>query len=610
MSQSSFKPSDISFASLAEMFIHELRRGVELPIDALVKSFPHLEEQIRDELPVVALLEKSVGRKIETPQIQPPSLIGGCRLGRVIGKGAMGIVYEAEQLDIGRTVAVKIIPLDGNHSALERFEVEAKAMGRVDHPHITPVYSYGHDQNFAYLVMKYIQGGSLYDLQQDKASYRLKYWMNEIRKDWNQFAHLGASIASGLQHAHDRGLVHRDIKPANILLDQDGKVWITDFGLAKLFDQQRHLSRTGDAIGTPRYMAPEQLRGISDPRSDVFSLGITLYEIVAGNQVWDKRDKSIFANEKTDLTIPHIQEACPAIPKSLAEVIMKCCEFDPLNRFQSANELEYVLRRFIAGKTKCDRRKRKRLPDQEYNRRSRRQLVFLHSGCLTLCITAGVAWGMQRPRSSRDSQDNANAPIMRSTVNLIDQLADSSSEDMLEIVTDYVVQSIEETSDKLHYTPEAKSQLRKQVEMFTSQIKEEGGINKETLDRFLQKYRETSLPAATRVMRASLIVEQSTMNDQEKQGAIVVLRHFAAAVANEHITDQESEALLTALVGRPYSTLSNLEQYRVPDNTLRKWVLQVNQRLAQLPASAFSPTRALEKALGTFIENAPLGDSQ
>ena len=149
MSQSSFKPSDISFASLAEMFIHELRRGVELPIDALVKSFPHLEEQIRDELPVLALLEKSVGRKIETPQIQPPSLIGGCRLGRVIGKGAMGIVYEAEQLDIGRTVAVKIIPLDGNHSALERFEVEAKAMGRVDHPHITPVYSYLHFRRIA-----------------------------------------------------------------------------------------------------------------------------------------------------------------------------------------------------------------------------------------------------------------------------------------------------------------------------------------------------------------------------------------------------------------------------------------------------------------------------
>lgn len=608
MSQSSFKPSDISFASLAEMFIHELRRGVELPIEALVKSFPHLEEQIRDELPVLALLENSVGRKTEIPQIQPPTLIGGCQLLRVIGKGAMGTVYEAEQMDIGRTVAVKIIPLSGNTSALERFEVEAKAMGRVDHPHITPVYSYGHDQNFAYIVMKYIQGGSLYDLQQNNTNYRLKYWMNEIRKDWNQLAYLGASIASGLQHAHDRGLIHRDIKPANILLDQDGKGWITDFGLAKLFDQHRHLSRTGDAIGTPRYMAPEQLRGISDPRSDVFSLGVTLYEIVAGNQVWDKSPKSILAPEKTELTIPHLQETCPSIPKNLAEVIMKCCEFDPQNRFQTANELEIVLRRFIAGKTKCDRRKRKRLPDREFHLRSRRQLVFLHSSCLSLCITTGVIWGMNRPRSGADSQERANRPIMRSTVNLIDHLADSSSEDMLEIVTDYLLQSIEETSDKLHYTPEAKSQLRRQVEIFSAQIKQEGGINKETLDRFLQKYRETSLPAATRVMRASLIVEQSTLNEQEKQSAIVVLRHLAAAVANDHITEQESEAFLSALVGRSYSALSNLEQYRVPDNTLRKWVLQVNDRLSQLPASAFNPSRALEKALGTMIENSPLRD--
>ena len=607
MSKALYKPSDVSFSNLADMYISELRRGVELPIEILAKTFPHLEEQIRADLPALALIEKSLGKNKKPPTVKFSDLIGGCRIIRELGRGAMGTVYEAEQIDVGRSVALKIIPLERSQSAIERFEIEAKAMGRVDHPNITPVYSYGHDKKFAFIVMKLIHGASVYDLQHGRADYRLQYWLNEIQKDWNQFANFGWSIASGLQHAHDRGMVHRDIKPANIILDREGKVWITDFGLAKIFDHQRSLSITGDAIGTPRYMAPEQLRGVCDARSDVFSLGITLYELAAGVNIWNDRAKFITPPDRPDLTLPPIQNLCRNIPANLAQVIMKCCEFDPQNRYQSACELQVVLQRFLDGKVNCDRRKRKRLPDHEFHRRSRRQMVLISTGCLSLCMTAGVVWGLARSRNSKQVSEAPRPTISRSAVNLIDQLADSKNENMLEIVTDYVEKSIDETSDNLHYSEEAKIIILQQLDKLTSQIKEQGGVTKETLNDFLLKYRETTFPAATRVMRASLLLQPSSLNQQEKTGAILVLRRFATAVANKFISEQESETMLSALVGRPYSQIPDLGQYRLADEQLRSWFSTVNSRLNQLPPQAFDFSKALEQELGTVVHEAFLG---
>lgn len=604
MSKASYKPSDVSFSDLADMYISELRRGVELPIDVLVKSFPHLQEQIRTDLPALALLERSVEKRKSPPKVNTSELIGGCRIIRELGRGAMGIVYEAEQLDVGRSVALKIIPLEGNQSAIDRFEIEAKAMGRVDHPNITPVYSYGHDKRFAFIVMKLIHGASIYDVQHGRSDYRLKYWLNEIQKDWNQLAAFGWAIASGLQHAHDRSMVHRDIKPANIILDQAGKVWITDFGLAKIFDHQRSLSRTGDAIGTPRYMAPEQLRGVCDSRSDVYSLGITMYELAAGVNVWNEQAKFHAAADRQDITLTPIQDVCKNIPANLAQVIMKCCEFDPQNRYQSASELQVVLQRFLDGKVNCDRRRNKRLPDHEYHRRSRRQMVLISTGCLSLCMTAGVVWGMARSRNGKSLSEAPRPTVSRSAVNLIDQLADPTNENMLEIVTKYVEESIDETSENLHYSEEAKTKILQQIDKLTSQIKEQGGVTKESLNHFLVKYRETTLPAATRVMRASLLLQPSTLKQHEKVGAIAVLRRFATAVANKYISEEESEARLSALVGRPFSQVTNLEQYRLTDDHLRRWFYHVNARLSQLPPHAFDFSTALEQELGPAVQQA------
>ncbi len=188
------------------------------------------------------------------------------------------MVYLGHHRELDRKVAIKTIPLVNTNSenAIDRFQLERRAMARLDHPNIVPIYDCGiHDQD-AFLVMKYIEGKNLHQFLKGEGDYREKIVFNDLLSDWKTFAKLALDVASGLAHAHEQGLIHRDIKPANLILDNHGKVWITDFGLAKVIDYTRSISLTGEAVGTPRYMAPEQMRGKADPRSDIYSLGITL----------------------------------------------------------------------------------------------------------------------------------------------------------------------------------------------------------------------------------------------------------------------------------------------------------------------------------------------
>ena len=134
----------------------------------------------------------------------------------------------------------------------------------------------------AYLIMKLIEGYSFDQLLEDECDHNGTIWLNELRSNWQKFAQVALDIVSGLEHAHEKGLIHRDIKPSNLMLDKNGRVWITDFGLVKTANYTHSMSHTGDAIGTPRFMSPEQLRGECDFRSDIYSLGLTLYEVATG----------------------------------------------------------------------------------------------------------------------------------------------------------------------------------------------------------------------------------------------------------------------------------------------------------------------------------------
>ena len=223
--------------------------------------------------------------------------LGDYRLVRELGRGGMGIVYEAEQVSLGRRVALKVLPFAAalDPSQLRRFQTEAHAAAQLHHTNIVPVFSVGCERGVYYYAMQFIDGRTLAQvvLDQQRAvppghepswphSGPSALGTTSDRARFRLVAELGIQAAEALDHAHRLGIVHRDIKPANLLLDVRGNLWITDFGLARLQDEAG-LTLTGDLLGTLRYMSPEQAlahRGAVDHRTDIYALGVTLYELL------------------------------------------------------------------------------------------------------------------------------------------------------------------------------------------------------------------------------------------------------------------------------------------------------------------------------------------
>ncbi len=201
-------------------------------------------------------------------------LAGHIELGEEIGRGGMGAVFKAKDLKLGRTVAVKLLPaeLASQESFSTRFDREARALAMLNHPNIVAVHATGVDEGQSYIVMEYVDGESLEKLMPMSVERAVP---------------IGLQICDALAYAHAQGVVHRDVKPANILIDAAGRVKVTDFGIARIVNPDGHgwtATRTDELIGTPHYMAPEALRGATpDPRMDVYSLGVLLYEMVTGH---------------------------------------------------------------------------------------------------------------------------------------------------------------------------------------------------------------------------------------------------------------------------------------------------------------------------------------
>ena len=234
--------------------------------------------------------------------------LGDYRLVRELGRGGMGIVYEAEQVSLGRRVALKVLPFAAalDPPQLRRFQTEAHAAAQLHHTNIVPVFSVGCERGVHYYAMQFIDGRTLaqviLDQQRAEPPGHEPSWPHSgpsalgttgDRARFRLVAELGIQAAEALDHAHRLGIVHRDIKPANLLLDVRGNLWITDFGLARLQDEAG-LTMTGDLLGTLRYMSPEQAlahRGTVDHRTDIYSLGVTLYELLTLRPAWRRTDR-------------------------------------------------------------------------------------------------------------------------------------------------------------------------------------------------------------------------------------------------------------------------------------------------------------------------------
>jgi len=378
--------------------------------------------------------------------VGPLGTLGDFRLIREVGRGGMGVVYEAEQLSLRRRVALKVLPFAGvmDPRQLLRFQNEARAAACLHHTHIVPVHAVGVERGVHYYAMQLIDGCNLAQLvralrsrrdrptphderpaRPDSVQATVAYDPNADESPdtenalagslstepslrgaafFRTVAAWGVAAAEALDHAHQVGVVHRDVKPANLLVDAAGQVWVADFGLAQ-FQAGTDLTMTGDLLGTLRYMSPEQAlaqRVLVDHRTDVYSLGATLYELLALEPAFSGKDRQeILRQIAFDEPRPP-RSVDPAIPVELETVVLKAMAKNPAERYQTAKELADDLRRWLEDRPILARRPNLLQRARRFVRRHRSVVAVGVAGLLACLAVAGAGLGwILRDRQSR-----------------------------------------------------------------------------------------------------------------------------------------------------------------------------------------------------------------
>ncbi|HSJ96434.1 MAG TPA: serine/threonine-protein kinase [Myxococcota bacterium] len=277
---------------------------------------------------------------MSTDQQALPSHFGRYRVLDELGRGAMGIVYRAEDTELARKVAIKTIALGGAEAERDaheaRFRQEARAAGAVSHPSIVTIYDVGREGDVAYMAMELIEGRELRDL------------IREGELAPSQAVELAALVAEGLGCAHERGVIHRDIKPGNIMVTADGRVKVMDFGIARLREPTVR-TQTGVLLGSPQYMSPEQVSGQAvDGRADIFSLGVVLYEMVTGSKPFDAADLTQVLFWVVNMPAKPPSERRPGLPPVVDFILARALKKKPEERYATAAEFAADLRECLA----------------------------------------------------------------------------------------------------------------------------------------------------------------------------------------------------------------------------------------------------------------------
>lgn len=420
---------------LAAEYMERLRQGQRPEIEDYVARYPALADDIRGLFPTIAVTERLKAREAQssggraTLGPSQPERLGDFRLIREIGRGGMGVVFEAEQESLGRRVAVKVLPrqvlLDEKH--LKRFEREARIAANLHHTNIVEVFGVGEQDGFHYYVMQYIRGVGLdvmiprlasalrtrdssqqepthpaesvaFAPHEEFAQAVLGHLLGSAHDPgtvsahyWTSVAQVGLQAAEALDYAHSQGVLHRDIKPANLLLDPHGTVWLADFGLAKAA-QSEDISVSRDVVGTLRYMAPEQFRGHTDQRTDIYSLGLTLYELLALRPAYEETDQSRLIHRITQGPPPSSPSSSGlSVPRDLETILLKAINSDAGQRYSSAQEMADDLRCFLEDRPIQARRVSSVERLARWSRRNKGVAGLTGSTLLLLVMVAAVA---------------------------------------------------------------------------------------------------------------------------------------------------------------------------------------------------------------------------
>jgi serine/threonine protein kinase/Flp pilus assembly protein TadD len=411
---------------LLEELGNRLQAGERLDLEEIVAEHPQHADDLRRYFPALNVL---AGLKQTPEHLAALGELGDFHLLRELGRGGMGVVYEAEQLSLHRRVALKVLPfaatMDPRH--LQRFHNEAQAAACLHHTNIVPVFSVGCERGVHFYAMQFIDGQPLSEvirqMQQaekktptagdatvayqpsgvDAASTPLPAaavtpLTDEGRRSrdyYRKVAELGIQAAEALDHAHQLGIVHRDIKPANLMLDGMGRLWITDFGLAHMQHGEASLTLTGQALGTPRYMSPEQAlakRVPIDHRTDVYSLGVTLYELLTLRPAFGGEDRQELLRQIAFEEPTRPRRLDSAIPAELETIVLKAMEKRPQDRYATAQELADDLRLWL-----LDKPIRARRPTlvQRLRKWSRRHTAAVRAaGAVAVVVVAVLGWAL------------------------------------------------------------------------------------------------------------------------------------------------------------------------------------------------------------------------
>jgi serine/threonine protein kinase len=306
------------------------------------------------------------------------SNLGTYRIIEQIGMGGMATVFKAFDPGMKRYVAVKVLPshYSQNPEFVKRFKREARVIANLEHPHILPVYSFGEHDGTTYLAMRYLAAGTLKDLLLQK---KLTY---------TETARLIRDIAAALDFAHTHNIVHRDIKPSNILIDQSGIPYLMDFGLAKILEGTTALTESGAALGTPEYIAPEQALGLKpSPQSDIYALGVMLYEMVTGQVPFQADTPLAVALKHIHDPLPLPREINPELSPEIENVILKALAKEPSDRYEKASDLADAFEEAIRVEAPQETQ---RPPEPEKQKHSKPQRRWGLIGGLAILILVGA----------------------------------------------------------------------------------------------------------------------------------------------------------------------------------------------------------------------------
>ena len=446
---------DPVLVDLVEEATKRILGGEAVDVEKIAEEHPEWADAVRSLLPAMRSLAELADEASELPDgdrdEEGRAVFGNFRIVREVGRGGMGVVYEAEQAALKRRVALKILPQSSvmDPRALQRFQLEAQVAGWLQHPRIVPVHDVGLVRGVPYYAMQFIEGGSLADLigelrhlvhgevvagnppseglgalaagmlsgrtsfrrdiEGSRADAPLKSDVDHsensgdpsvrTRAYLRAVATMGLQAAEALGYAHDQGIVHRDIKPANLLIDLRGGLWVADFGMANV-QGDAGMTVTGDLPGTLRYMSPEQASGrraMVDRRSDIYSLGATLYEMLALQPAVSGGDRQeifrrIFEEEPTPL-----RRLNSAVPFDLATIVAKSMAKDPSSRYETAWQLAEDLERFLDGRPIVARPVGPMVRGWRWCRRKPLQAGLIAALGLTIVIAfAAITWSWRK----------------------------------------------------------------------------------------------------------------------------------------------------------------------------------------------------------------------